>query len=75
MNRLAIASNINERLRRFGMTQKRLSEELDVTEVTVSRWCSGQRIPSVYAILRMSHIFRCTMEDLCYGILEENNDT
>lgn len=71
MNKYAIGNNICEHLRRNHMSQRQLAERLNNTEVTVSRWCTGTRQPSVYALKRMSLLFNCTMEDLTYGLLEE----
>lgn len=72
MNKCAIGNNIVEHLRRNHMNQRQLAEKINVTEMTMSRWCAGTRQPSVYALKRMSLVFNCTMEDLTYGLLEEH---
>lgn len=72
MNKHAIGNNIVEHLRRNHMNQRQLAEKINVTEITMSRWCTGIRQPSVYALRRMSLVFNCTMEDLTYGLLEEH---
>ena len=72
MNKYAVGNNIVEHLRRNHMSQKQLAEKINVTETTMCRWCMGSRQPSVYALRRMSLVFKCTMEDLTYGLLEEH---
>lgn len=71
MNRYAVGDNIARHLARKGWTQRRLAEEIGITEVTMSRYTCGTRQPTVYALYRMSHALGCTMEDLCYGIDSE----
>ena len=68
MNRYAIGDNIARYLVRKGWTQRRLAEEIGITEVTLSRYMSGTRQPTVYSLLRMSRVLGCTMEDLTVGL-------
>lgn len=72
MNKYAIGDNIVEHIKRNNLNQRKLAERINVTEMTMSRWCTGLRQPSVYALKRMSLVFNCTMEDLIYGMLEED---
>ena len=68
MNRYAIGDNIARYLVRKGWSQRRLAEEIGITEVTLSRYMSGTRQPTVYSLLRISRAFGCTMEDLTVGL-------
>ena len=43
----SVRSRIEERLRALHMTQRDLAAMLGVSEVTVSRWLSGERNPSI----------------------------
>ena len=63
-----IAQNINEQLVRHGMTQKELATKSNMTEVNVSRYCSGARMPKATAIYAMAKAFGCTMEELMKGV-------
>ena len=68
MNKEAVGNNIRRRLRINGITQKELTKELHVTEATVSRWVTGERQPSVYALYRMARFLGATMEELMEGV-------
>lgn len=46
----SVRNRIEERLRAMKMSQRDLAEKLDVSEVTVSRWLSGDRNPSLETI-------------------------
>jgi len=43
-----------EMLERRGMTQKELADRIDKTEVSVSRYISGQRTPKITVLLKMA---------------------
>lgn len=45
---------INNALTRKGMTQAELARECKVSEVTMSRWCSGTRIPNATNLRRLA---------------------
>lgn len=51
---------VEERLRAVGMTQRQLAEKLDVSEVTVSRWLSGERNPTVETLELMASVLGTT---------------
>ena len=73
MNRYAIGDNISRHLARKRWTQRRLAEEIGLTEVTISRYMNGARQPTAYALLRMSRVLGCTMDDLVQG-LDDNTE-
>lgn len=50
----SIRSRIEMQLKRKGMTQKDLATRLNVTEVTVSRWLSGERDPSIETLNKIA---------------------
>ena len=65
-NRLA------ECLKDFDMTQRELSKKLEVSEVTVSRWVSGERVPNYATVNKIAEVFDISVkflylskEDLC----------
>lgn len=45
---------LNEMLDKRGMTQRELAEKIGKTEVSVSRYCSGQRVPKGPVIVKMA---------------------
>jgi len=71
MNIKAIGNNIGNYIARNRMTQKELAEKLRITEASMSRYISGDRIPKATLLYRMSKMLGCTMEDLCYGMENE----
>ena len=71
MNIKAIGNNIGNYIARNRMTQKEFAEKLRITEASMSRYISGDRIPKATLLYRMSKALNCTMEDLCYGLEDE----
>ena len=71
MNRYAIGNNIYRLLKQRRMTQHELAARIQSHDDTVSRWMTGQRQPSAYALLRISRELGVTMESLMEGIEEE----
>lgn len=45
------------------MSRKRLAEELDVREETLSRWLSGRLVPSMLARIALEHVLLVPRED------------
>ncbi|MBQ1266122.1 MAG: helix-turn-helix transcriptional regulator [Proteobacteria bacterium] len=43
----SISEKLSLRLKQIGMTQRDLAKEIQMTEATVSRYISGERLPSV----------------------------
>jgi len=71
MNRYAIGNNISALLKQKKMTQHELAARIQSHDDTVSRWMTGQRQPSSYALFRISKVLGVTMEDLMEGIGNE----
>lgn len=69
---MVIKNNIAELLRKNNMTQRELAEKLKTTEVSVSRYVSGKRIPKAPVCIAMAKILNCEAEDLYYIEPEEN---
>ena len=68
MNRYAIGNNISALLKQKKMTQHELAARIHSHDDTVSRWMTGQRSPSAYAVLRMSKVLGVSMEFLMAGV-------
>lgn len=70
MNKYAIGENIYKLLKHSKMTQHELAARIHVPDPTLSKWMTGQRQPSSYALLRISRELGVTMEQLMEGIEE-----
>ena len=68
MNRYAIGNNIYRLLKQRHMTQHELAARIGVHDPTMSKWMTGQRQPSAYALLRISRELGVTMESLMDGV-------
>lgn len=68
MNRYAISDNILIYLKKYGMMQKELAEKIGVNEVTMSKWMSGVRPPSLFAVYKIAKALNCTVDDLVKGL-------
>lgn len=75
MSANVLAQNINMWITRNRMTQRDLANKIGATEVTVSRYCNGKRIPKATVLYQMSRVFGCTMEDLMAGVDNEEGQT
>ena len=67
---MRIGDNIDRYLKRAGMTQRMLAAYADVTEVSISRYISGDRAPRATVLYKISKVLNCTMEDLMYGVFD-----
>lgn len=56
----AVRNKIEERLRAMKMSQRDLAASLGVSEVTVSRWLSGERNPSIETMNRIAQALNTT---------------
>lgn len=54
------------------MTQEQLAEKLDVSRQTISKWESGGTSPDVGSMVRVSKIFRVSLDNLLLEGEEEN---
>ena len=68
MNRYAISDNVLKLLKQRHMTQHELAARIGVHDPTMSKWMTGQRQPSAYALLRISRELGVTMESLMEGV-------
>lgn len=68
MNKYAIGNNISALLKQKKMTQHELAARIHSHDDTISRWMTGQRQPSSYALLRMSKVLGVSMEFLMAGV-------
>ena len=53
---MQLATCIRSHRQNIGMTQKQLAESVGVTDVTISRWESGQRDPVWYQFVKLCEV-------------------
>lgn len=52
-------SRIQEVLNEEKRSQKWMSDELNVSVVTISNWCRNQKQPSLQSLFRISDVLQC----------------
>lgn len=50
----SFSEKLSLRLKQIGMTQRDLAKEIQMTEATVSRYISGERLPSVETLKKIA---------------------
>ena len=58
------AINLKDIRKRKGLTQQELAVILDVSQATISTWESGEVIPPIKAIIKLSETLNCAIEEL-----------
>lgn len=46
------------------MTQRELARELEIAESTVSRYISGEKMPSIFTIINISYVLDCDVSEM-----------
>ena len=64
MNKNNLSERIKIERKRKGLTQAALAEGLNVSEMTVRRWESGERSPRMREVEKISSFFSVPLEDL-----------
>lgn len=59
-----IGKNIKRALERQGKTQRELAEEIGTTEVSVSRYIHGDRVPKATMLMRIAEALGVTTDQL-----------
>ena len=72
MDRQAIGKKIKILLRARGISQNDLAEAIGVNKGTMSRWITGERQMTVYALKRCADYFGTTMDFIAEGIGEKH---
>ena len=63
----AFGNNLADQLEDAWMTQKELAEETGLSEATISRYISGDVMPTLKSILNIMYALDCDFEDLVDG--------
>ena len=64
MNKTRYKNNIRVVLADKMITKTYLAEKLDVSNMTISRWCANTTQPSAIQLLEISKILDCKLDDL-----------
>lgn len=63
-SRETFAQRLKDLLDKRGMTQRALAEKLNTTEVSVSRYVSGNRTPNIETTVEIADILNVSLNDL-----------
>lgn len=67
VERKAIADNLRYLLDEKHLSQRELAEKSGITEVTVSRYINGTRIPNGNTVVKLSDALECSCDDILKG--------
>lgn len=56
--------NIGKYLESKGIKQRELADAIGTTEVSVSRWVNGDRVPKATTAIQIAKVLDCKVEDL-----------
>ena len=63
-SRETFAQRLKDLLDKRGMTQRALAEKLNTTEISVSRYVSGNRTPNIETTVEIADILNVSLNDL-----------
>ncbi len=63
-DRLKFAENLKRLRGKFGMTQKQLAKELNMSQQAIAKWETGKSEPSHEMTIRLSEFFGVTLDEL-----------
>lgn len=74
--RETVAKNISQYRKDSGLTQFELSEKINYSDKSISKWERGEGIPDVPTLMQLSEIFGVTINDLVYSqdVLESKKE-
>lgn len=58
------SENLKGYMDEYGMSQADLAKEMRMSKSAISRYCTGQRIPSTTTLIKFAYVFDCNAEDL-----------
>lgn len=61
---MRFGTNVRERRKAKGYTQERFAAELGVTQVAISRFEKGTKLPGILLLKDMAKVLDCTMDEL-----------
>lgn len=67
MDQMKIGKFIAYRRKKQGLSQKQLAEQIDVTDKTISKWETGNRMPDASILLKLSQTLQIDVNELLAG--------
>lgn len=64
MTKNILGERISDLLQKHGLSQRELAEKVGVTEVSMSRYISGDRVPKGLIVVNIANALHTTVEDL-----------
>ena len=64
--RKTIAGNIAKYRKQLGMTQIDLSEKINYSDKSISKWERGDGIPDVPTLVQLAEVFGVSVDELIY---------
>lgn len=64
---MSVGSNLKRMRKERGMYQKDLEEKIGVSNRHISKWERDIVTPSLYALIKLSRVFECTLDELVFG--------
>lgn len=58
------AEELEAKINEYGTTQTEFAEDCGLAKSTVSRYLNGQAVPSIFALINMSHVLGCSIDEL-----------
>ena len=64
MTKNILGERISDLLQKYSLSQRELAEKVGVTEVSMSRYISGDRVPKGPIVVNIANALHTTVEDL-----------
>ena len=58
------ADNLRDKILEYGATQAEFAEDCGLAKSTICRYLNGQTVPSIFALVNMSHVLGCSIDEL-----------
>lgn len=58
------ADNLRDKIIAYGATQAEFAEDCGLAKSTISRYLKGQAVPSIFALVNMSYVLGCSIDEL-----------
>lgn len=60
----AFASNLKAMMREYEMSQSDLAQETGLSKATITNYLTGERVPYLPAVIKISYALDCDLADL-----------
>lgn len=63
---ITFAENLRHYRNKLGLTQKQLAQKIGYTEKSVSKWESGNGLPTIEMVLKLADLFNVSLDELMF---------